>query len=281
MFGVLIVAIALVLKTHRDVLRWGAVATYVALAATAYVAVDTGDDARAEVSGAISAGIWETIDKHENMAEKVWMFGLGTAALMVISIFLRGTARLGIGVASFAAAIAAAVWVGLTGHHGGALVYEYGIGIPPEQVIEWRVNPPTPEELAAKAVEAAVAEAANERELITIFDIVPEEADKISWTRDVLPILEEVCNECHTPPDDLDSELDMTTVEALLIGGEKYGPSIIRGKPEDSTMIKYVRGELLPQMPEDEMPLLREEVHILRQWIYAGAKDDSDNPPPE
>lgn len=279
--GVLVVAVALLLKTSKDVLRWSAVATYLLLAVTGYVAVETGEDARTEVSGAISPAIWEVIDEHEEMAEYVWMFAVGTSVLLLISIFTKGMTRLGTGIAAFALAIAAAVWVGLTGHYGGDLVYQYGIGIPPESVIEWRLNPPSEEELAAKAEEVAIAEAESAKDLIPITEIDPDEAAKVSWTRDVYPLLEEVCVECHTPPDDLDSEYDMTTVAALLIGGEKYGTSIVPGKPDESTLIKYVRGELLPQMPEDEMPLLREEVHMLREWIFAGAIDDSDNPPAE
>jgi hypothetical protein len=70
----------------------------------------------------------------------------------------------------------------------------------------------------------------------------------------------------------------MTTVEGLLKGGEKYGPAIIPGNPDGSTTIKYVRGELLPRMPKEDVPLDPEQVHILRMWIAAGAIDDS--PPP-
>ena len=87
--------------------------------------------------------------------------------------------------------------------------------------------------------------------------------------------MEEVCTECHKEGD-LDSEYDMTTAASIIKGGEKYGASVIPGKPDESTLIKYVRGALLPQMPEDEMPLLKEEVHMLRLWIFAGAKDDSE-----
>lgn len=267
--GVLIVVVSLLIKTSRDMLRWVAVASYCLLAATAYAAVRTGEDARTEVSGSLPIAIWETVEHHQWMAEYVWMFGMGTAALMGISIIATSGLRHATGLLGLALSIATAVWVGLTGHDGGTLVYEHGIGIPPDQVVEWRINPPPSKDGTVRATMPD-----SDRILIPIFDIDPVEAAKISWIRDVVPIFEEVCNECHTPGD-LDSELDMTTVAGLIKGGEKYGTSIVPFKPDESTTIQYVRGELQPQMPEDEMPLLKEEVHILRQWIFAGAIDDS------
>ena len=272
MFGILFVAAALLLKMERDVLRWVASAVYLLLAATAYVAVETGEDSRSEVAGTVPQAIWEILDDHEEMAEYVWMFGVGTALLMAISALTRYMQRKVAGNASLIAALATAGWVGVTGHHGGTLVYQHGIGIPPDQVVEWRINPPEREGGTPELSEEE--KAIREEDLIPIFDIVPEEAEKISYVRDVEPLMEEVCTECHKEGD-LDSEYDMTTAANIIKGGEKYGASVIPGKPDESTLIKYVRGALLPQMPEDEMPLLREEVHMLRLWIFAGAKDDS------
>ncbi len=272
MFGILFVVAALLLRTDREVLRWVASAVYLLLAATAYIAVDTGEDSRGEVAGTVPKAIWEVLDKHEEMAEYVWMFGIATALLMAASAIAEYTPRKVIGIASLIAALATAGWVGVTGHHGGTLVYQHGIGIPPDQVVEWRINPP---ETDWKAPELSEEEKAiREEDLIPIFDIDPVEAEKISYLRDIAPLMEEVCTECHKEGD-LDSEYDMTTAANIIKGGEKYGVSVILGKPDESTLIKYVRGALLPQMPEDEMPLLKEEVHMLRLWIYAGAKDDS------
>lgn len=271
-FGVLLVAAAVVIKTEREVLRWVASATYLLLALTAYIAVMTGEDSRSEVAGTVSKAIWEIIDDHEYMAEYVWMFGIGTAVLMAASVFTKDTPRRVVGIATLVAALATAVWVGLTGHHGGTLVYQHGIGIPFDQAVEWRINPPKTDRAAPELSEKE--KAIREEDLITIFDIVPAEAEEISYVRDIAPLMEEVCVECHMEGD-LDSEYDMTTAANIIKGGEKYGAAVIPGKPDESTLIKYVRGALLPQMPEDDMPLLREEVHMLRLWIYAGAKDDS------
>lgn len=270
--GVLGVLVAILVKTQRDSLRWAVVGLYLLLAATAWVSVETGEDARAEVSGAISPAIWDTINQHEELAERVWMFALGTAVVMAGSIAAKGGLRTIMSIVTLVASLATAGWVTATGHQGGTLVYEHGIGIPPDKIVEWRINPPAPDPNAQTSAPAPTQD--NGRPLIPIEPIDMAEAATISWTNDVYPILEEVCIECHKP-DQLDAKLDMTTVANLLKGGEKYGPAIVPGKPDESTTVKYSRGELLPQMPKDEFPLTKEELHIIRQWIAAGAIDDS------
>jgi len=67
----------------------------------------------------------------------------------------------------------------------------------------------------------------------------------------------------------------MTSVAKTIAGGEKYAPAVIPGQPDESPLTKYCRGALLPQMPEDDMPLTKEEIHLIRMWIAAGAVDDT------
>ena len=50
----------------------------------------------------------------------------------------------------------------------------------------------------------------------------------VDFERDVQPILQEKCLSCHTP-DAAQSGLVMESVEAMLEGGEKAGPSILAG----------------------------------------------------
>jgi hypothetical protein len=111
---------------------------------------------------------------------------------------------------------------------------------------------------------------------IKISSIDPKEAAKVSYTRDVKPILINDCVECHST-EDHKSGLDVTSVATLKKGGKKSGPAVIAGKPDDSPMVKYVRGLMEgPQMPKGEPPLSQEELHLIRCWIAAGAVDDSD-----
>ena len=273
--GVIGVAAAILIPTNRHSLRWAVVGMYVLLAGSAVLSIETGERARAEVSGAIPKPIWDTIDQHEDMAEGVWMLSLGTALVMGVSVPARGGLRTSMNIVTLISSLATAVWVGYVGHLGGDLVYNHGIGIPPDRVIEWRVNPP------AGASGALAPTPPSERtDLIPIQEIDMTAAAAVSYKNDIVPIFEEVCYSCHSPEEKIDAELDMTTVEKLLIGGEKYGACIVPGKPDESTIVKYVRGELLPQMPEDDMPLTRDEIHLIRMWIAAGAIDDSQSPEP-
>jgi mono/diheme cytochrome c family protein len=82
---------------------------------------------------------------------------------------------------------------------------------------------------------------------IAIRPIEATAAAKVSYYRDIKPLLANYCVECHG-----------TT-----------------GKPDESPAVRYIRGELKPQMPKGNPPLSEEGLHLLREWISAGAKDDT------
>ena len=109
---------------------------------------------------------------------------------------------------------------------------------------------------------------------ITIRDIDAKAAAQVSFTHDIKPILANNCFDCHAE-DDRKSDLDVTTVGNLLKGGKKAGPAIVPGKPDESPMVKYIRGLSEPQMPKGNPPLSEAELHLIRSWISAGAADDS------
>jgi hypothetical protein len=98
-------------------------------------------------------------------------------------------------------------------------------------------------------------------------------AAKISFRRDVAPILKRHCTTCHTK-NDAQAELNMDTV-ALFAKGGKKGPAFIPGKPDDSLAIQMVTGVKKPAMPHKQPPLPSAKIQTLRLWIMAGAKDDS------
>lgn len=267
--GVVGVLAAVIVKTNRDSLRWAVVGLYILLACSAVISVETGEGARTQISGSIPKPIWDTIKRHEDMAERVWMFSIATALCMAVSVPAAGGLRKSMNFVTIAASLGTAGWVGYVGHLGGDLVYSHGIGVPPDRIIEWRINPP------ADSPAKALSPVEPDRDLIPIQEFTTDEAAQVSYKNDIQPIFEEVCYVCHSPEEEIEAELDMTTIEKLLIGGEKYGPSFVPGKPDESSLVKYCRGEYLPQMPEDDMPLTREELHLIRMWIAAGAKDDS------
>jgi Protein of unknown function (DUF1553)/Protein of unknown function (DUF1549)/Planctomycete cytochrome C len=112
---------------------------------------------------------------------------------------------------------------------------------------------------------------------IKIRDIDAAAAAKVSYTRDIKPLIVNYCLDCHSS-DDHKGDLDATSIANLLKKGKKAGPAVVPGKPDESAMVQYIRGLREPQMPKGNPTLSEDELNLIRMWILAGAKDDSDNP---
>src|SRR5262249_25077383 len=98
-------------------------------------------------------------------------------------------------------------------------------------------------------------------------------AAEISYRRDVAPILKRHCVSCHTK-NDPQGELSLDTVKSFVAGG-KSGPALRPGKPDESLVLQLLSGTRKPSMPYKQPPLSPAKIAVLRQWILAGAKDDS------
>ena len=97
---------------------------------------------------------------------------------------------------------------------------------------------------------------------------------EVSFEREVLPLLEKRCNQCHHPEKQRGG-LDLTRIETMRRGGDELGATIIPGKPDESPLIRTLTGAVEPTMPENGEPLPEEEIDLLRRWIAEGANDDS------
>lgn len=94
-----------------------------------------------------------------------------------------------------------------------------------------------------------------------------------SFSRDVQPLLQKNCSGCHQPSSKA-SGLDLTSFAAFKTGG-KRGPAFAAGTPDDSLIVKYMTGALKPSMPMGQPVLPKDSVDLIRDWIRAGAHDDS------
>ncbi|MBI1322235.1 hypothetical protein GC170_03475 [bacterium] len=109
-------------------------------------------------------------------------------------------------------------------------------------------------------------------------------ADKpVSFSREVIEILDAKCTGCHN--DALaENKLKMETVEQMLKGG-KSGPAIVAGKADDSLVFLMGSHRREPVMPprdkKDLKPWTSEEAALIKLWIDQGAKDDSAESAPE
>ena len=96
---------------------------------------------------------------------------------------------------------------------------------------------------------------------------------EVSFSRDVQPILKRNCAGCHQPASK-SSGLDLTTYDGFRTGG-KRGAAFTSGAAETSVVIKFLTGELKPPMPLGGSPLPAQAIATLREWIKAGAMDDT------
>jgi hypothetical protein len=96
------------------------------------------------------------------------------------------------------------------------------------------------------------------------------------FERDVRPILEANCVSCHGPKQQ-ESLLRLDTRGEALKGGMS-GAVIVPGRSRESPLVRHLRGELTPRMPNEKPPLSAEEIARIAAWIDAGAAGPGDAP---
>ena len=95
-------------------------------------------------------------------------------------------------------------------------------------------------------------------------------ATRVDFRRDVQPILEARCIECHGQ-DKRKGGLSLATYGDTLEGG-RNGAVIRPGNGQGSLLLHRISGEVEPQMPKDDDPLTPAQVAIIRRWIDQGAR---------
>ncbi|HRK33963.1 MAG TPA: DUF1553 domain-containing protein [Candidatus Hydrogenedentes bacterium] len=275
--GIPLVYFVAVSRQEKDTLRWFSVAFYALTALFSYFAVLSGEGAMEKIPTSVPQAVFDIVDRHERMGELVWKFSLGIAVILALSVIPARAIRLAFTGIGMVASIMLAIWVGLLAHFGGELVYDHAIGTAKMEQIyaEPAAQPVAEGDPTAPSAEPAAAEPSDETFLPAIRPLDLEAAKSISYVRDVKPLLVEQCDECHNP-DKPRGDFDSTSVLAMIDGGKKGGPGIVPGKPDESSIVKYIRGVLRPQMPKGEDPMTEDQLHVIRLWIAAGAIDDTE-----
>lgn len=98
-----------------------------------------------------------------------------------------------------------------------------------------------------------------------------------SINKDARAILDGKCLSCHGAA--RMSDLDLREQATTLKGG-KRGAAVVPGNAEASLLYKAVKREGELQMPPGKTPLSASEVKILRDWINAGARWESNSTTP-
>ncbi len=99
----------------------------------------------------------------------------------------------------------------------------------------------------------------------------------IDYRRQIRPILDDRCLECHSQ-DKRKGGLSLANYADALEGG-RNGAVIRPGRSTRSLLVHRVRGETEPQMPKDEDPLTPRQIALIRQWIDEGARETPSSPP--
>jgi len=97
-------------------------------------------------------------------------------------------------------------------------------------------------------------------------------AEPVDFTKNVLPVLQRHCFECHGP-DVQEGGLRFDDRDEFLSGGHS-GPAVVSGKPSESELFRRLT---LDRLHDDAMPpvgpgLSDHEAIVLRQWIQQGGE---------
>jgi hypothetical protein len=94
-------------------------------------------------------------------------------------------------------------------------------------------------------------------------------AGEVSYAKDVQPILESRCSQCHMG-EHVNKDLHMDTYEALLTGSQN-GPVIIPGNAAGSLLVQKVASGKMPKRGPQLTPV---QIQIIKDWIDAGAPNN-------
>ena len=99
---------------------------------------------------------------------------------------------------------------------------------------------------------------------------------KVSFYKDVRPILQQNCQGCHQPAKAQGGYV-MTEYAALLKSGDSAKPGIVPGKPESSYLLTeiHVNKDGKSEMPKNGTPLPANLYAVIENWVKQGAVDDT------
>jgi Tol biopolymer transport system component len=101
---------------------------------------------------------------------------------------------------------------------------------------------------------------------------------KVSFLKDVAPVLVQNCIACHNPKKS-ESKYVMTTFAQLAKGGQQgEGITLEPGDPDASRFVELLRPGGEPRMPYKQDPLPPDKVALIERWVKEGAKYDGGAP---
>ena len=87
------------------------------------------------------------------------------------------------------------------------------------------------------------------------------------FARDVIPILQANCFQCHGAEESVKGELRLTNRETILSGGES-GPAVSLDSPDESLLLSAIRYESFEMPPKGK--LAQAQIDVLTKWVSTG-----------
>lgn len=113
------------------VLRWSCVVLYLLGSLVAVVTARLGEAAMANLDVSVmTEDALRELEAHEEMGEQVAVWLGVTSGLLVFTAIRRPWWRTILLIASLVSGLGTLGWVAVTAHHGGNMVYRYGVGVP-------------------------------------------------------------------------------------------------------------------------------------------------------
>ena len=93
---------------------------------------------------------------------------------------------------------------------------------------------------------------------------------KLTFERDIRPILKARCFHCHGEEEEIEGSLDVRLRRFLAKGGDS-GPAIVPGKPDESPLVERIRSGDMPPIEDESKKVTADELKLIEQWIIQGA----------
>src|SRR5438067_789009 len=97
------------------------------------------------------------------------------------------------------------------------------------------------------------------------FCLLAGSASAVDFERNIRPVLSANCSECHSEKTKT-SGFSVTSIDAVVAGGNKHGRAVVPGDPAGSPLVKILKGELNPRMPFGKT-LPEADIAHIEDWI--------------
>jgi WD40 repeat protein len=111
---------------------------------------------------------------------------------------------------------------------------------------------------------------------LPVVALAEDPSAKVSYYKDIRPILQQNCNGCHQPAKPLGGYVT-TDHTSLLKPGEREKAGVVAGKPEKSYLVEQIKvhDNGKAEMPKNRDPLNVIQIKTITDWIAQGATDDT------